>query len=76
MRVVKPEQALARWRMPRWPMQRESVAQSMRALCRHSHTLDLELQPISLIEHMDAPIEREQKSECVIVRNRLYPFLS
>ena len=50
-------------------VQRERVAQAVRSLWRWRSPFNLEFQPIALFEVVYAAIEREQKFQCVFVRN-------
>ena len=61
MGVVEPDQPLAVRRM-----QRERIRQAVRSLLGRRDALDLELEPVALLEMMDAAIEGQQKLDPVI----------
>jgi len=73
IRVIKTKQP-----QPVGIMQREGIAQSVRSLRCRLYPLDLKLEPIALLEVMDAPIEGHQKFEGMLVSNGSphgYPIL-
>jgi hypothetical protein len=62
MRVVESEQPRTVRRM-----QRECVRQAVWSRLGRFNALDLKLEPISLLEMMDAPIEGQEKFEPMFV---------
>jgi hypothetical protein len=65
MRIVEPQQPVA-VRV----VQSEGVAQTVGAFRRWLTPLDLELQPITLFEVVDAAIKPQQELKCMRVGNR------
>ncbi len=63
VRVVESDEPSAVWRV-----QREGVGQAMWSFRRWRHTRDGELQPVTFLQMMNAPVERQQELESVIRR--------
>jgi len=63
MRVVETDEPSTSWRV-----QRERVRQAMRSFIRCRHAYDVELEPVALLQVMNAPVERQQELKSVIRR--------
>ena len=63
MRIVEPDQPGTIRRM-----QRERIRQAVRSLLGCLDALDLELEPVALLEMMDEAIESQQELEPVLGR--------